>query len=674
MTDKNVPENLLDLITSSTEVLYENAPCGYIFTRPDGSFVKVNRTFLTWTGYSESELLEKKKFQQILSIGSRIYYETNYGPLLQMQGFLSEILLDLETQSHSLKPVLINSAEMRDSRGDVVLIKSTLFDITERRQYERELLLAKRKAEEATIRATFLAKAGFYLRESSDLKVELKKIAELATHEFCDGCAIDLKSHEGPVRVAGHHRISEKTIPQFPFLLTDQLYITDTHHGKSLEPALEKVLDHLEPQSLIITPIHRAGEVLGQISFFITELGKRFSPEDANLATELAFSVCGAMERIELQTAKQKIAEDLRESHEWFSTTLASIGDAVIAINPNKTVDYLNAVAEELTGWKLSEARGVSMDKVFHIINATTGMPAFNPVEVVLRENRIVELMNNTALIRKDGSSIIIEDSASPIKGNDGLVKGVVLVFRDTTQKHLEETQKSKLLSTLKSEKEIREKFVATLTHDLRSPLTSVKINIQMMQKKMAGDQLTSFATRALNSINRADRMIRDLLDANRLRAGEKIPLEMREFDFVALTRSVLSELSLIHGERFQLEAPSSVTGRGNEDAIIRILENLCNNAVKYGSSETPVKLAILDESERLILKVQNTGKPIPEAALPTLFEPYKRLETEETAEHNGWGLGLTLVKGFTESHGGSVDVESSLEKGTIFRVILPRC
>jgi PAS domain S-box-containing protein len=146
------------LLDESAEDLYEHAPCGYLSTLPDGTIVRVNHTFLEWTGASRQVLLAGTKFQNLLTIGSRIYYETHYAPLLRMQGVANEIALEVVRADQRIIPVLVNSRQKRDAQGAPLFNRITLFDSTDRRRYERELLLARRKAEQvATDKAHLLA-------------------------------------------------------------------------------------------------------------------------------------------------------------------------------------------------------------------------------------------------------------------------------------------------------------------------------------------------------------------------------------------------------------------------------------------------------------------------------------------------------------------------------------
>ena len=130
------------------EDLYEHAPCGYLSTLPGGGIARVNETLLDWTGHTREALLGGERFQTLLTIGSQIYYETHYAPLLQMQGFVNAIALEMVCADGRILPVLINARQKRDAAGAPQFNRITVFDATDRRRYERELLVARRKAEQ----------------------------------------------------------------------------------------------------------------------------------------------------------------------------------------------------------------------------------------------------------------------------------------------------------------------------------------------------------------------------------------------------------------------------------------------------------------------------------------------------------------------------------------------
>jgi PAS domain S-box-containing protein len=138
---------------------------------------------------------------------------------------------------------------------------------------------------------------------------------------------------------------------------------------------------------------------------------------------------------IEIALYKHRMEKRLKESEQWLSTTLMSIGDAVIATEKNGHVVFMNYVAELLTGWKQKEAMGRPLEDVFNIINEETRKEVENPVNKVIREGKIVGLANHTMLIAKDGTELAIDDSGSPIIDERGDIIGIVLVFRDVGEK-----------------------------------------------------------------------------------------------------------------------------------------------------------------------------------------------------------------------------------------------
>jgi sigma-B regulation protein RsbU (phosphoserine phosphatase) len=146
------------LLEDDPEELYDNAPCAYLSALPNGMVVKANATFLSWTGYERAAVVGQKRFQDLLAPGDRIFYETHFAPLLRMQGFAREIAVELRPSDGVRVPVLINAVLKRDASGNPVLMRIAMFDATERRAYERELLAARRRAEESEVRAVELAR------------------------------------------------------------------------------------------------------------------------------------------------------------------------------------------------------------------------------------------------------------------------------------------------------------------------------------------------------------------------------------------------------------------------------------------------------------------------------------------------------------------------------------
>ena len=160
MNAEEVEESALDL--------YEHAPCGYLSTDPDGLVIRVNRTFLEWTGYRSEQLVGLRRFQDLLSVGGRLYHETHYAPLLRMQGSVREIAVDIVRADGSRLPTLVNAVLKYDDEGEPRLIRATIFDATDRRRYERELVVARDRERLVRERAERLQRLSAMLAAAPD--------------------------------------------------------------------------------------------------------------------------------------------------------------------------------------------------------------------------------------------------------------------------------------------------------------------------------------------------------------------------------------------------------------------------------------------------------------------------------------------------------------------------
>jgi PAS domain S-box-containing protein len=137
------------LLQEDLDDLYEHAPCGYLSTDPDGVVLKANATFFALGGWDAGAIVGRARFLDLLTSGGRIFYETHMRPLLRMQGAVREIALDLRRADDAVLPVLVNAVERRSADGQALVIRITVFDASDRRRYERELLRTRREAEQA---------------------------------------------------------------------------------------------------------------------------------------------------------------------------------------------------------------------------------------------------------------------------------------------------------------------------------------------------------------------------------------------------------------------------------------------------------------------------------------------------------------------------------------------
>lgn len=218
----------------------------------------------------------------------------------------------------------------------------------------------------------------------------------------------------------------------------------------------------------------------------------------------------------------------------------------------------------------------------------------------------------------------------------------------------------------------LREQFMLTLTHDLRVPLNAVRAGASMIHHQPTSHHISRWAERLIQNIDRMDRMVQDLLDVSRVRAGSRMSLVLAESELGAIVQKVVEQFQLTHGNRFGFIASEPVHGWWSEEALRRAVENLVTNAVKYGDAQQTITLKVVQTHGRALVMVHNHGSYIPPEEQETLFQTFRRSRMAEQSNKRGWGLGLALVRGVAEAHGGSIGVDSAPERGTTFTLDIP--
>ena len=380
--------------------------------------------------------------------------------------------------------------------------------------------------------------------------------------------------------------------------------------------------------------------------------------------------------------ARAAAERSARENEQRLRVTLESIGDAVIATDVAGRVSYMNPVAEALTGWSRADARGCLLDRVFRVVNEFTREPVESPVAKVMREGGVVGLANRTLLIARDGSERPIDDSGAPIRDAAGALMGVVLVFRDATARRQSEQARERLLRS-ESAREVAEgasrakdEFLAVVSHELRSPLTAGLSWVELLRgESLDGAQ----RARALDTIERNLRqqavLVSDLLDVSRIVAG-KLVIEPVATDVATLVRDAVNDhraLAESADVALRHEPRASAIAMVDPARIRQVVNNLLANAIRHTPAGGTVEVQIAADEVCLDLWVRDTGRGIPAALLPHIFERFRQGDSSAVREHGGLGLGLAIAKHLVEAHGGSIDARSDGEgKGATFHARLP--
>ncbi|WP_263436909.1 sensor histidine kinase [Stigmatella hybrida] len=446
------------------------------------------------------------------------------------------------------------------------------------------------------------------------------------------------------------------------------------------------VLSHLQQSrgfyNLIDLPLFaRSGELLGCFELHNKKDHQSFTEEDLELLKALRSLAGVALENAHLAGTVQFERRTLEMIVQQMPAGFT------LAEAPSGRILYSNAEADRLLGHPalLLKSEAYAPWAAVHP-DLTPYRPEEYPLARALHEGKT--LQDEEVLLRRgDGTLVYLSVMAAPIRDAEGRISEAVSVFIDTSgrkqaERQLEESLASEqmarqeaeaALAQLRVERALREQVVLALSHDLRTPLTAAKMSAQLIPRQPdLPDKIYSLAARVRHNIDRADQMITDLLDVNRIRAGQGLPIERAPVELRQVVAGALEELSTLHGERFLLRGEERVQGTWDARALRRAVENLCGNAIKYGDPAEQVTVSLKQEGGRVELAVHNWGMPISPEEQAHLFQSFHRTKSAEASGKKGWGIGLTLVRGVAEAHGGSVSVESTEEAGTTFRMRLP--
>ncbi|MFE8603660.1 sensor histidine kinase [Archangium violaceum] len=466
-------------------------------------------------------------------------------------------------------------------------------------------------------------------------------------------------------------------------LLTGEPYISnDAAHDEHVLQWLRELRGF---QNLIGLPLFdRSGVMVGCFELHDKKGHQPFTEEDQRLLESLRSLAGVALENVRLhdrvQSERRSLAESENKFRRLFESNLIGIvfGDIHGGLyDVNEYYARLLGVRREdvLAGkvrWDaITPPEEMEKDRAAakEMLESPEGVCTPYEKRYILPDGRVVWILLGCAFI-DEGRSRNVAFVLDITQGKES--EELFARFLNSEQLAREDAETT--LAQLRLERELRDQFVSALSHDLRTPLTAAKMSAQLIPRQPnLPDKVYSLAARVRQNIDRADQMITDLLDSNRIRAGQGLPIEVADCELRQVVADALEELSSVHGERFHLRGERLMEGRWDARALRRLVENLCGNAIKYGDATRQVTVSLEQHGEEVELAVHNWGNPIPPEDQRTLFQYLARARSAEVSGKKGWGIGLTLVKGVAEAHGGSIRVESSPEKGTSFLVRLPR-
>jgi PAS domain S-box-containing protein len=546
--------------------------------------------------------------------------------------------------------VSLSVSPIRDSHGDIIGVAKSARDITERKRLTRELA-----AQREWFRVTLGSIGDAVIASDADGRVTfMNEVAETVTRWSATEAT-------GRPLADVFRIINEKTRQP-----VDNPAALVMRSGHIVDLANHTVLidrdGHERPIADSAAPIRNAdGRILGVVLVF-------------------------------RDVTEERRAEDaIAEQREWFETTLESIGDAVIATDVQGRIVFMNPIAEHLTGWRLAEAQGRPCADVFNIINENTRRVVESPVARVLTDGTVVGLANHTVLIAADGAERPIDDSGAPIRSRDGRMVGVVLVFRDVSERRRGELERrdaalerERLLDAERAARadaerasRVKDEFVAMVSHELRTPLNAILGWTQLMLKPGAGPDVTR---RGLDVISRNTRLqaqlISDLLDISRIVSG-KLRLDIEEVDVASVIGDAVDTVQgdaaakRITIERDLDERAGAMAG--DPGRLQQIIWNLLSNAIKFTPEGGRIAVRLRRAGPDAEITVTDSGVGIRSDFLPHIFDRFRQADQSTSRRFGGLGLGLSIVKHLVELHGGSIRAESpGVGHGATFTILLP--
>ncbi len=363
-------------------------------------------------------------------------------------------------------------------------------------------------------------------------------------------------------------------------------------------------------------------------------------------------------------TGRRRAEAELKESREWLSTTLLSIGDAVIATDDRGHVTLLNPVAQTMTGWNEQDAVGKPLQEIFNIVNEETGEQAESPVAKVMREGVVVGLANHTLLVARDGTIRPVDDSGAPIRDDSGNIKGVVLVFRDITErKHMEErAQQSQILASLGE-------MTAGIAHEVNNPLAAILLYSELVAQADAPAAVQKDIRVIRNEARRASKIMKDLLTYSRKAA----PI-MRQLDIHKTIKKVVDmrryQESVRNIDTDVRLADGPLRSRGSASQLTQVFMNLIVNAEESVEKSDDKRIVVTTETlgEVVRISIADSGGGIRQENLGRVFTPF--FSTKPVGK--GTGLGLATCHGIVTAHGGQIRAENNDMGGATFIVELP--
>ncbi len=346
---------------------------------------------------------------------------------------------------------------------------------------------------------------------------------------------------------------------------------------------------------------------------------------------------------------------DLKEEHQELESILANMTEALVLLDAQREVIRFNEAAEQLFTIKRQQAVGRKMMEIVRHTELQEFIDSvYNSDSTLSIELEIFQQAKKTN----------ISVHGTPIRNSSGDLTGVLLVLHDLT--HIRKLEN------------IRQDFMANVSHELKTPVTSIKGALETLESGAISDQeaANEFLPMIRRQVQRLEKIIDNLLNLSQLeQSGDHNQLSKEEYHIASLLNSAVQlcqESATQRQVRLEVECSEDLTWRVNAALLEEALVNLIENAVQYSDEAQVVRISARQSDQNLMIAVQDFGCGISREDLTRVFERFYRVDKARSRELGGTGLGLAIVKHIARAHGGTVSVESEVDQGSTFYLHIP--
>jgi PAS domain S-box-containing protein len=346
---------------------------------------------------------------------------------------------------------------------------------------------------------------------------------------------------------------------------------------------------------------------------------------------------------------------------------------AIFAMNAEGHIVHWNRGATHITGYEEADVLGSSLDRIFTPEDCAAGAPA-QELEAAAKLGRAADERWH---VRKDGSRFWAFGVVVPIKDRGGKIIGFGKILRDRTDLKQMQEKLQRHNEALRQHDEGRKRFLATLAHELRNPLSVVFASTRLLRQQSKDNAAAmTEVERVERQIGHVRRLINDLADLSRVERG-KFEIEKKRVDLRTIARQSCEAVAPLMNERrhdVTVLLPEIATEiMGDETRLHQIFVNLLTNAARYTPAGGRIGLTLQIEGNEVVARVEDSGIGIPPARLADIFELFTQVHTDYSEASAGLGIGLNLTRELVTAHGGTIQVISEgAGKGSRFTVRLP--